>query len=334
MKTKLSILGLFLVALCAGLSLPASGSDLEITGFFDVTGSYQNSAEDKTAFGLGQAELDLEHQLANNVLASVGIAYNNETSNFELAMATVEINLINNNRSFINSASISAGQFYVPFGIDYNVRASIDRKLITSPLAVGLTHAGWNDLGVQFNVESEYGNLVIYGVNGFESSYEVSDQAHSLSLGLAIGEEINTTPANAFGGRLALTPIENLEIGGSAAMGLNKSDKNEMIITGGDLQYSISDFDFKGEYIQHSLNRSIEEEKNQGYYFQSTFNLNQVFLVGRYGAFKPDGETIWTDRTSIGAGYIITDGVELRFESTIYKNSNNNTNILQLAAGF
>jgi hypothetical protein len=171
-------------------------------------------------------------------------------------------------------------------------------------------------------------------VKGFESSYEVSDQAHSLSLGLAIGEEINTTPANAFGGRLALTPIENLEIGGSAAMGLNKSDKNEMIITGGDLQYSISDFDFKGEYIQHSLNRSIEEEKNQGYYFQSTFNLNQVFLVGRYGAFKPDGETIWTDRTSIGAGYIITDGVELRFESTIYKNSTNNTNILQLAAGF
>ena len=204
---------------------------------------------------------------------------------------------------------------------------------MNAPLAVELTHQGWNDFGVQFYISWKFANFVAYGVNGFESSYEVSDAAHALSLSLAIGEEINTSPANAFGTRVGLLPVKGLEVGGSLAIGMNQSDKSEMLMLGGDLQYDIADFSFKGEYIQHSLNRSIEEEKNKGYYFQALHNFNKVFLTGRYGAFQPDGEE-WADRYTIGAGYAIADAIELRFETTINNNSGSNTNILQLVGGF
>ena len=161
----------------------------------------------------------------------------------------------------------------------------------------------------------------------------VSDAAQALSLSLSIGDEINTTPANAFGTRAGLTPIQDLEIGGSFAFGLNQSGKSEMMMFGGDLQYRLADFSLKGEYIQHSLNRSIEEESNQGYYVQALYNFNKLFLTGRYGAFQPDGAD-WVDRYTIGAGYAIADAVELRFETTVNNNSINNTNILQLVGGF
>ena len=106
-----------------------------------------------------------------------------------------------------------------------------------------------------------------------------------------------------------------------------------MMLVGADLQLSVQNIDIKGEYISHSLNRSLAEETNQGYYFQATYNFERTFLVGRYGAIEPEGMD-WYKRYTLGAGYGVTDGVELRFESTINDNSGDNTNILQLVAGF
>jgi len=244
---------------------------LEISGFFDVVGNYQSSADDKTSFGLGKAEVNLENQLTDKTVASVAIAYKNETGGFELGAATLEFNL--------------------------------------------------------------YGNFVAYGVNGFESSYIVSDAAHALTPSLSIGDEVNTTPASAFDAHGGFNPVDGLEVGGSFALGMNQDCKSEMQMFGGDLQYNIADFCFKGEYIEYSLNRSIEEETNKGYYVRALYNINQVFLTGRYGACQPDGAA-WVDRYSIGVGYEMADVLGLRFGTTINKNSNDNTDVLQLAGGF
>ena len=309
------------------------GEDLVISGFFDVVGSQQSSAADKTSFGLGQAELDLSNQLADNISAYVGIAYNNEARDFNVRTATFQINLFENENSFFKWGAVSAGQFDVPFGIDWNYYSSIDRKLVTPPLAVDYTHGEWNDFGVQFKLNWQQGNFVVYGVNGFESSFEVSDAAQALSLGLNIGDEVNTTPANAFGTRLGFNPTPDLELGGSFATGLNASGKNEMLLYGIDAQWTYSDFAFKGEYIEHKLNRSIEEEKNKGYYFQTTYSWDKYFLCGRYGAFQPNGND-WVDRYTFGAGWAFSDAVQMRFETTLNNNSQNNTNIVQLVGGF
>ena len=107
MKTRIIITGLLAVALCFGFGVSVMGEDLEISGFFDVVGNYQTSADDKTSFGLGQAELNLENQIADKVTASVAIAYNNETGGFELREATLEINLFEDENNTITSASVT-----------------------------------------------------------------------------------------------------------------------------------------------------------------------------------------------------------------------------------
>ncbi len=311
---------------------------LDITGFFDVIGSHQSSADDETDFGLGQAELDLEHQLYERAAASVAIAFNNEAASFELGEALIDINLYSNENRFLTSAGVIAGQFDVPFGLDWIVYGSNDRKMITAPWFADIHGGwrGWNDFGVQFLAESKLGNFVGYWVNGFEESAEVTTRILNLTTGLEEDTvvEVNITPANAFGTRVGITPISNLEVGGSFAIGFNKSGRDEMTLTGADVQYSLSHLELKGEYIYHSVNHTIEKESHQGYYFQATYGLlDKAFLISRYASFKPFKED-WIGQLSLAAGYAVFEGVEIRFEKVINEDINNNANILQLVVEF
>ena len=61
--------------------------ELDITGFFDVVGTYQSSQDDQTEFGLGQAEIDVEKQMSDITSIAVAVAYNNEAGSFELGCA-------------------------------------------------------------------------------------------------------------------------------------------------------------------------------------------------------------------------------------------------------
>jgi hypothetical protein len=309
-------------------------SGLQISGFFDVVGRHQSSADDKTEFGLGQAEVDLESELPDRAAVAVAIAYNADEALFELGAAELGINVYGSEESLVTSLDVTGGQFDVPFGIDYHVYRSIERKLVTAPLVVDLTHGGWNDAGLRLNLESAYGNLVCYWVNGFESSVEVLDEVQTLATGEDVYEEVDTSPANAIGTRLGITPLGWMGFGGSFAAGWNASGKSEMSLVGLDLQLNMFNLELKGEFIAHSLNRTIAEENNRGYYVQGLYHvLDRAFVVGRYGSFKPDQQN-WHGQGSIGFGYALTDGVELRWESLISETSEDNQNIVQLVAGF
>jgi FtsZ-binding cell division protein ZapB len=309
--------------------------DLQISGFFDAVSSYQNSADDKVEFAMNQAELDIESEISDRASAALAVAYNGETGNFELAVAKLGLNLYTGEESLVSSLDVGIGQFDIPFGIDYQVYASPDRKLITGPIAVDNTHAGWNDFGFYLSAESSPANFVLYWVNGFESSAEMIQLVLNEETGKEeeAVEEIETTPAHAFGTRLGFTQIPGLELGTSYAFGLNVSGKSEMLLWGIDLQYALADFEFKGEYVYHSRNRSVAEENNRGYYTQASYELGDFTLVSRYGSFKPEGED-WTGGLSLGAGYAVTEGVEIRFETTIKDNSDDNMNLLQFVVGF
>ncbi|MDH3891197.1 MAG: hypothetical protein OEV49_08945 [candidate division Zixibacteria bacterium] len=305
---------------------------LEISGFFDVVNTVQTSAEDKNQFGLGQAEIGLASPLSDRAVAELAVAYNAHDGLFELGVAVLDINMYEGEQ-FVSSVNIVAGQFDVPFGIDLNYYPSPDRKLVSGPMAVAMTHDGWNDLGFIFNVEAAAGNLVVYAVNGFESSAEVLDEVATLAAGEDVFEEIDTSPANAVGTRIGITPVEGLEIGGSFANGWNLSGRPEMSLMGADVQYSVASLDFKGEYISHTVNRSIAKETNSGWYLQSTYNFPRAFLTGRYGSFQPDeGDAV--GQYTFGAGYAVVDAVELRFETIVHDHSDENRNTLQMVASF
>jgi len=315
---------------------------LEIGGFFDVVGSSRSTDSDEAPFRLGQAEIDLANQLSGRVAVEAAVAYNNEEGVFELGAAFIDLHLLNhevNERHTrtnlgVDHSFILVGQFDVPFGIDYHTYASVDRKLVTTPIVVELTHGGWNDCGLQFGLDAPHANLVGYWVNGFESSAEIIDEVQTLATGVEVYEEVNTTPTNALGARLGLRPFDWLELGGSFAAGWNGSEKNEMTLAGLDLQLTYDKLEFKSELIGHSLNRTIAEENNRGYYVQGLYNLfERAFVVGRYGSFKPD-QREWYGQGAIGLGYTLAEGVELRCESSIYENGADNQNIVQLVASF
>ncbi len=305
---------------------------LEISAFFDALGVVRNGHDDKTNFSLNQAEVDLIHALSDEIETEVWVMF--EGDHFGVGAAFVTFNPYTSEHDFLRSASITAGQFDVPFGIDYLVIASPDRKFITVPRAVEGTHESWNDLGIQFGLESSAGNLVVYGVNGFESLTHVLDEEASITAGHDVYEEIETTPANAFGMRLGGTPTEDLEIGASIATGLNSDGENEVLLWGGDIQWSTSAFEIKGEWLYRSAHRSIKEEINRGWYLQGAYNLlDRAFVIGRYGSFK-EAHHEWTDQVSIGGGYRLMDGVELRYESVINEHSAENQNIVQVVVSF
>ena len=316
-------------------------SDIEITGFMDFISSYHNTIADETNISLGQAEIDLTKDIGSNKSIELAIAYNNDESKFELGAAILDIHLSNsvgerhNRKSSYIHSSLIVGQFDVPFGIDYQSYASVDRKLISAPRVVDLTHEGWNDVGLNLTMENSYGNLSVFVVNGFESSAEITSQVINIATGLPEDQidEVDTTPSNAFGGRLGMNLFSGLEVGSSLALGLNADNKDEMMIIGADVQYNMSNLLIKGEYIQHSVNRSVQEENHKGYYLQSLYNFDSFFLTSRYGSFKPDGVE-WVGQLSIGGGIPISDGVEIRVESLIHESSANNITMLQFVSEF
>ena len=303
-------------------------NEIEITGFMDFISAYSNSQADKTNLNLGQAELDLTKVLSNSKSVALAIAYNAEESKFELGMATLDLQVS-------NYTTFSIGQFDVPFGVDYKTYASVDRKLITAPRVVEFTHEGWNDIGAQIYVENKSGNFSAYIVNGFESSAEISEQVFNIATSLFEEQiiEVNTTPSNAIGGRLGINLLSQLEIGSSIALGLNADNKDEMLLTGFDIQLQYQNLSLKGEYISHSLNRSINKEENHGYYLQSLYDFQKFYITSRYGSFQPDGVE-WIGQLSIGGGIPLLEGSELRFESILHESSENNRTMIQFVAEF
>ncbi len=315
---------------------------LEISGFFDVVGSSHRVDGDEAPFRLGQAEIDLANQVSNRIAVEAAVAYNNEAGTFELGAAFIDFHLLSRDKAErhthtaldIDHSYILAGQFDVPFGVDYHTYASIDRKLVTAPAVVELTHGGWSDVGIQLGLETPHANLVGYWVNGFESSAEILDEVQTLATGVEVYEEINTTPANALGMRLGLKPLDWMELGGSFAAGWNASEKNEMTLAGLDLQLTYDKLEVKSALIGHSMNRTIAEENNRGFYLQALYNIfDRAFVVGRYGSFKPDRKE-WSDEGSIGAGYSLADCLEVRWEASVNEALTGTRNFIQAVAAF
>ncbi len=295
---------------------------IEISGFGDFMYSAHQDNIAGDNYEMGQVEVDLETNISEKVVIGAAIAYDAEGESFGLGAFTVDFRLFGKGDDHFRSASdiehsgIIVGQFDVPFGIDWHVYPSIDRKLVTAPLAVENSHDGWNDYGVQGYLESENFNAVAYGTNGF--GYE--DAETSMSVG----------------GRLGLLPLGLLEIGGSFAHFIKGDDDMGMSLMGADLQFSHNSLSLKGEYIAHKINLpATESVTTSGFYGQGMYDFGKVFLVARYGRFSPNiaGENT-LQRFSAGAGWVILENCELRFEYQINSEENDNATFLQGVVAF
>jgi hypothetical protein len=249
----------------------------------------------------------------------------------ELTWATAAFSLMSADRGLITNATLTTGLFNPAFGIDCRRNNAQCRKLASAPLVVQLTHQGWSDVGIQFGLEGPHASFDVYAVNGFEPSEEVMQDV--IDLTTSLGDTVDVSPSNAFGTRLGLKPIPNLEVGGSFAVGLNKSDQDEMVMAGADLNFTWSGFEIGSEYIFHSINRSVLKQDNGGYYVQPTYTFGRTFVTARYDSFKAEGYDR-AKRFTIGGGYQLADGVEMRLETVFAGHGQDNETIAQVFVGF
>jgi hypothetical protein len=306
-------------------------SGISVSGFLDVVGGYRNSQQDHTNLSILEAEVDFAAAPSDKIELATSITLQPETGAMELTWATAAFSLMSAEHGVITGATLTTGLFNPAFGVDCRRNNAQCRKLVSAPTVVQLTHQGWADVGVQFDLEGPYANFAAYAVNGFEPSADVMQDVIDLTTGL--GDTLDVSPSNALGTRLGLKPISNLELGGSFAVGFNKSDQDEMLMAGADLNFTWSGFDVQSEYIFHSINRSILRQDNQGFYVQPTYTFGRAFATMRYDSFRAEGHDR-ASRFTIGGGYAVATGVELRLETVFADDTRNNETIMQVFAGF
>lgn len=339
------------IAETGGAPLEIGALPLKIGGFGDIYATSSQNKGQKDDFRMGQMEIALETNIDEKIIIGAAVAYDKETSSFALGAFTVDFHLFGSDGSHfrpangIDHSGILVGQFDVPFGIDWEGYASIDRRLVTAPLAVELTHHAWNDDGVQGYIDAKWFNVVIFGVNGF--AYQAAYHSDGQFLGYAgfgydvADDALEIRDANirmAAGGRAGIKPLQNLEIGSSYADFVNDRNKNDMSLLGLDLKYELSGFSGKGEYIVHQLGIAGENStKNTGYYGEGSYSFGWFYLVTRFSQFQPDPDIDNLgdmSQLSLGGGWVVRQGCELRLEHQINSGQSNDILFTQLVVGF
>lgn len=295
---------------------------LDITGFGDFGYSAHRGQDGQESFSLGQAEVDIETSFNEVIVLTAALAFEAAEGTFGLGQLTFDFHMFGSEGGHlrkingIDHSGIIVGQFDVPFGLDWQVYPSIDRKMVTGPMVVASTHDSWNDYGVQFYAANKWFNAVAYGLNGF--GYDEV--------------EMNAST----GGRLGVKPHQWIEFGTSYAGFFNSRNQMDMSLLGFDIQFNYNSLQLKGEYITRKFGIAGDQDafSNSGFYGQGLYDFGKLFLFGRYGMLSPF-EPVEKDikRFSGGGGFVVTEGVEFRLEHQLNSVGDDQT-YLQAVVGF
>ncbi len=307
---------------------------LTISGFGDFYFVTPQDSGISGPFQIGQAEVDLSAELGRSVDVNAAIAYDPSSQSFQLGAFFADLHLFGSSGSHftpvkgIDHSGIIVGKFDVPFGIDWHVYASVDRKLVSRPLMVEMTHGGWNDYGAQIYVATHGIEATVYGTNGF--AYRALDLIASDE-----NDSVEVVMKDAVGTHISIKPLPELEIGSSYAGFFNRQDRFDMSLWGTDLQLELGNFAFRGEFVQHSI-RLAEglPGRNRGVYGEAEYDFGAFFLVDRFDRFWPADHKPSVSRASLGAGARILTGYELRGEYQITLGPSEDAAYIQVAMRF
>ncbi len=348
------LLPVFLLLLfsTAALAVEEDGGGVELYGFADFFYAMNQDKAEADNFDFGQIEFDIGMDITETVFFEGAIAFNPEAEVFESGAFIIDFHIFGSEGGHVrplggvDHAGFLVGQFDVPFGIDYQVYPSIDRRMVTGPLVVHATHEDWNDYGVQLYAEHPMFNLIAYATNGF--GYEAGYDATGVFLGYngsTYDPEDETlllaemAPKMAVGGRLGVTPVEIAEVGVSYAGFINEDDEIDMSLLGVDFQVNYENIFVKGEYISHTLGSTGDNETtNTGFYVQGLYDFGKFYAFTRYGSYSPDIEGVDpVTRISPGGGWVIYENCQIRAEyqmNTVEDVEDDDVLFIQLVVGF
>ena len=259
---------------------------LQMSGFLDAvyTSHSEKGAQNTAAFN--QIELDLAHEVNDRTAIGLSICYKDV---FILGAATIAYRLYQKDETTPLQAfslanwNMTAGQFDIPFGLDYQVYTSISRKTITMPTVVSKTHGGWNDLGILNSMGFGLGTVDAFAVKGFSSQYWTSNEPFDES---ASDDDPRWAEceSNVSGGvRASFTMIPGIEYGASVARGWLSGGGRAMSMAGVHAQTTWQPFKLKGEAIICNKAESLHKEVTRGLYAEVFKPLGRFFAIGRFG---------------------------------------------------
>lgn len=276
-------------------------AELEISGFVDVL--TQGQQGEKTTFGMGAFEIDFASEFSSKVSFEGAVVVEGEEVG--LGQTLVDFKLLNEDK-----LGLQAGLLDMPFGIDYQVFATPDRKLVTPPLVTELMmDGGWGDVGVNLYGCVPRLNYNLYAVNGMGED-----------SGVPVNQLTDNNSAKTAGGRIGVLPIKDLELGFSYVQGpyLDGTARQALSRIGGDIQFVYERLQIKGEFVMGGEEvPGASKNEHEGLYLQLLGEATEkVYGVARYGYWKPKGGDRVT-RITIGVGYDLIENVSLRSEYQI-----------------
>ena len=298
----------------------AAFAELEVSGFVDVL--TQGQQGEKTTFGMGPFEIDFASEFSSKVSFEGAVVV--EGDEVGLGQTLVDFKLLEEEK-----LGLQVGLLDMPFGIDYQVFATPDRKLVTSPLVTELMmDGGWGDIGVNLYGCAPRLNYNLYVVNGMgynngeDGIYGTGDEGEGIESQLTDNNNAKTA-----GGRVGISPVKDLELGFSYARGpyLDGTAEEAFSRIGGDIQFAYERLQIKGEFVKGKEEDTpgIGENEHDGFYLQLLGEATgKVYGVARYGYWKLKGGDKVT-RVTIGLGYDLGENISLRSEYQINNETSN-----------
>ena len=294
-----------ILLLCLVVGTASGQTPMEISAFGDLVLPFGSSETNGDQFQVNQAELDLTAEVGPGATADMALPYDPESGGFGLAVLAVDFAIHQQDGWDI---SVKAGQFDIPFGIDWRSYASVDRRMVTVPLMVDATHEGWNDLGATLHLERGPLALDAFLVNG-----------SSCGRGQGTCKINREEVVRSFGARLGCAPLEGLELGFSGALFHDLDGTTVMTLWGADGQWRQGPWLVKGEYLQQIADQNtVAEATNDGAYLQVLRELGRTFVFARHDFLVHESkDSPDLQRWELGAGYVVRDGLEVRLEQQL-----------------
>ena len=272
-------------------------AELEISGFVDFL--YQDEEEEYASFGMGAFEIDFAHELSPKACFEGAVVV--EGDEVGLGQTLVDFKLRD------EKLGLQAGLLDIPFGIDYQVFAAPDRKLVSPPLVTDLMMAGgWGDVGINLYGSLSRMNYNLYVVNGMGEDG-----------GNPVSQLNDNNNAKTIGGRIGISPKEDVEMGLSYTQGpyLDDNTRDDITRMGVAIQAVYKVVKLRAEYIAGKEEiPEAKANKHNGYYAQLLGNVTKkLYSVARYGRWKPEGDDEVT-RLTIALGYDFIENASIRIE--------------------
>jgi hypothetical protein len=327
---RLSCLAALLPATAALAEPPARAETppAVLSGFMDLQAEPGADGQDRKIHRLGQAEIDVDAEIAPGVGLCLAAAWDPATEAFGVGTAAVNlqfgaggVDAVCRERH-LDGTGFVAGRFDVPFGIDWMLYPSIDRPLITMPLPVAATHGGWNADGV-----------LVYGTTGAVNGLLHATTGFDHSRVLDAGGEAIWTGRHAVGGRAGAVPWRGFALGLSAATIEALENGNSQLLLGLDLSWTTGPLAVRGEFLRHRTDAE-EDHVDHGWYLATQWDLGPAYGIVRWDEWHPEGRAR-DRRLSVGAGVPVRGVVILRGEYEWWPDAGRDDRlVLQIAAGF